>query len=248
MPPGASVSVDGKAAGTTPVYLTGLAAGSHALKVVAANHAPAELTVDVSGAGPPVPLRFDLQPLVARLQLESKPPDAVLEVDGERKGQTPVFALQLSAGTHRISVGKDGFRNWTRVVDARPGETVTLAAQLQPKGDPPPRDALRRQGWVLAGDLVELSPNVTPPRRVSASPPSYPAAAKKLHLRGTVTVELTVTEAGAVADARIVQSAGDILDHALLESVRAWRYEPAQTNGVKVKVRIRESQSFEPGA
>jgi TonB family protein len=57
-------------------------------------------------------------------------------------------------------------------------------------------------------------------------------------------VELTVTETGEVADPRVFRSAGDILDQAMLDAVRRWRYELADVNGVKVNVRIRESQSF----
>jgi TonB family protein len=57
-------------------------------------------------------------------------------------------------------------------------------------------------------------------------------------------VELTVTETGEVVDPRVVESAGEILDQALFDAVLQWRYEPADLNGLKVRVRIRESQVF----
>jgi TonB family protein len=63
-------------------------------------------------------------------------------------------------------------------------------------------------------------------------------------LQGSVTAELIVTESGDVVDPRIVESAGEVLDEAFLEAVRGWRYEPAEKNGVKVRVRIRERQTF----
>lgn len=53
-----------------------------------------------------------------------------------------------------------------------------------------------------------------------------------------------MTETGEVVEPRVVESAGEILDQALLDAVRRWRYEPADLNGLKVRVRIRESQAF----
>ncbi len=53
-----------------------------------------------------------------------------------------------------------------------------------------------------------------------------------------------MTETGEVVEPRVVESAGEILDQALLDAVRHWRYEPADLNGLKVRVRIRESQAF----
>jgi protein TonB len=106
------------------------------------------------------------------------------------------------------------------------------------------KEALRIGGWVQRGDLVEMGPGVTPPRKTSGDAARLPDAARKLRLKGTVTVQLTVTETGEVIDAHVVGSAGEILDQALLDAVRHWRYEPAELNGLKVKVRIRESQAF----
>ena len=63
------------------------------------------------------------------LLLRVQPEDAVITIDGERwdspEGGSRL-QLQLSEGTHRIEVRKDGHRPYTTTVDVRRGETVTL--------------------------------------------------------------------------------------------------------------------------
>jgi TonB family protein len=56
---------------------------------------------------------------------------------------------------------------------------------------------------------------------------------------------MIVTEEGTPIDLEIVESAGDILDQAVLESVATWRYEPAERNGEQVRVHWRVRQRFE---
>ncbi|HWW92327.1 MAG TPA: energy transducer TonB, partial [Vicinamibacteria bacterium] len=68
--------------------------------------------------------------------------------------------------------------------------------------------------------------------------------AQKQSLQGTVAVEMTVTEKGEPTDLRIVKSAGESLDGAVLAAVRDWRYTPAMKNGVKVQTRVRVEQTF----
>ena len=77
---------------------------------------------------------------------------------------------------------------------------------------------------------------VTPPRKISGNPPAYPDDARRMNLIGTVKVEMIVNERGEPTDIRVVGSAGQMLDRAVVEAVKAWRYEPATKRGVKVKV------------
>jgi TonB family protein len=148
-------------------------------------------------------------------------------------------------GGHDLRVESAGFRPWVRKVNASLGETVQVTARLERVDDPAARkEALRTGGWVQRGDLVELGPGVTAPQKISGDPAPSPDAARRLRLKGKVTVELTVTETGEVVDARVVESAGEILDQPLLDAVRHWRYHPADLNGLAVRVRIQESQTF----
>jgi eukaryotic-like serine/threonine-protein kinase len=120
-------------------------------------------------------------------------------------------------------------------VVARPKRTVTKSPP-RPQAPPPP---------VHEGDLVALGPGVTPPRKISGKTAYYPPAALEKRLQGKVVVELVVSEKGEPSDLRVVESAGSLLDKAVLDAIRTWRYEPAVMNGVKVRVRVQEGQSFE---
>ena len=83
---------------------------------------------------------------------------------------------------------------------------------------------------------MDLGPGVTPPVRIEGGPAPYPRRARELRQYGTVAVALIVDETGTPTDLRVVESAGAILDEAVLDAIRTWRFEPARKDGVKVKV------------
>ena len=244
-PTDTAVFVDGVLMGTAPLFLTPVPRGVHHVRVTREGFVPAELSLEVTGEGPPIPLRFTLQPATGTLRVESEPPRASVKLDGRDAGRTPMVGLSVMPGSHELRVESEGFRPWVRKINASLGETVEITAHLDRIDEPAARkEALRTGGWVQRGDLVEMGPGVTAPQKISGDPAPSPDAARRLRLKGTVTVELTVTETGEVVEPRVVESAGEILDQALLDAVRRWRYEPADLNGLKVRVRIRESQAF----
>ena len=71
------------------------------------------------------------------------------------------------------------------------------------------------------------------------------AAIAELQSRYPGIQERLLDETGAVQDPHVIESAGEVLDRAVLESVRRWRYEPARKNGVKVKTRIQVKTTFQ---
>jgi hypothetical protein len=66
----------------------------------------------------------------AKLQVESNPPGADIEVDGNFVGNTP-SDVQISEGDHTISVKKTGFKNWERKLKVNAGSSVHLSAELE---------------------------------------------------------------------------------------------------------------------
>jgi hypothetical protein len=71
----------------------------------------------------------------AKLQLESNPPGADIEVDGSFVGNTP-SDLQVSEGDHTVSVKKKGFTNWERKLKVSAGSNVHLNAELEKADNP----------------------------------------------------------------------------------------------------------------
>jgi len=61
-----------------------------------------------------------------------------------------------------------------------------------------------------------------------------------------VAVDMIITEEGAPIEIAVVESAGEVLNRALVDAVRGWRYEPARKNGVNVRVHWRVRQIFRP--
>lgn len=79
----------------------------------------------------------------------------------------------------------------------------------------------------------------TPPRsdaRYLSNPkPFYPRAARRRGMQGTVVLEVDVDVDGAPKKVEIEVSSGfRLLDIAALQTVRTWRFVPAQRNGVAV--------------
>jgi serine/threonine-protein kinase len=244
-PVGAQVWVDNMDAGRSPLALTGVRPGRHAIRVALPGFSSAELTLDAPAGAFAVPLRFTLQPVSAVLQVRSDPEGAEVLIDGQPRGTTPLESLPLPPGTHRVEMTRKGFVPWVQTVQARAGDRIPLLGRLQTQRSTAEiKEHLRSLGWVREGDFLEPGPDLTLPEKISGETAPYSEAASKLKLRGTVSIEMTVTEQGEPADLRVVESAGEILDDAVLAAVRNWRYTPAQKNGVKVRTRVRVEQTF----
>jgi hypothetical protein len=85
-------------------------------------------------------------PPAAKLQIDSTPPGADIEVDGSFVGSTP-SDVQVSEGDHTVIVKKSGFKNWERALKSSAGSNVHLSAELE-KADasgtnpsPPPTES-----------------------------------------------------------------------------------------------------------
>jgi TonB family protein len=248
-PPGAIVWVDDRELGPAPRSLQDLPSGRHTVRVAADGYAPAELSLELLEGTTPPPLRFVMEPITGRLDIQSDPPDAVVKVDGQAVGQTPLSGIQVGPGRHDVRLEKKGFLPGVQKVEARVGETVKVEARLQADDTrvsrpAPATSATPPPTWVAEGDLVQMDGSVLPPRKVTGDWAEYPKAARRLRLRGRVAIDMIIAEDGTPMELRVVESAGEILDQAVLEAVRKWRFEPARKNGVKVKVRWQAKQSF----
>ena len=66
----------------------------------------------------------------AKLQMESNPSGADIEVDGSFVGNTP-SDVQVADGEHTIAVKKPGFKDWERKMKVSGGSSVHLNAELE---------------------------------------------------------------------------------------------------------------------
>jgi PEGA domain len=69
-------------------------------------------------------------PSLAKIQVDSTPPGADIEVDGTFVGNTP-SEVQLAEGEHTVAIKKAGFKDWERMLKVSSGSTVHLSAELE---------------------------------------------------------------------------------------------------------------------
>jgi len=69
-------------------------------------------------------------PAAAKLQIDSIPPGADIEVDGSFVGNTP-SDVQIAEGEHTVVVKKSGFKNWQRALKSSAGSNIHLSAELE---------------------------------------------------------------------------------------------------------------------
>jgi hypothetical protein len=73
----------------------------------------------------------------AKLQIDSTPPGADIEVDGSFVGNTP-SEVQVAEGDHTVTVKKAGFKDWERKLKSSAGSSVHLGAELEKADNPNP--------------------------------------------------------------------------------------------------------------
>jgi hypothetical protein len=73
----------------------------------------------------------------AKLQIESSPPGADIEVDGSFVGNTPSDVL-VAEGDHTVVIKKTGFKNWERKLKSSAGSSVHIGAELEKADSPIP--------------------------------------------------------------------------------------------------------------
>ena len=223
-----------------------MAFGAHDVRVEKEGFLPLEDRFELIAGAAIEPLVFALQSARISLFLESVPAGAAVTIDGEHSGQTPLEDVELEPGQHEIQVSRRGYNSWRRVLVAQAGESVDLVARLRARAV---RTASKASAAASAPEapagLVELGPNDTPAKHISGRAPGYPPMARRLKQQGRVTIEFVVTEEGVPTELVVIESAGAILDKAVLDSLRKWRYEPAKRNNEPVRVKIRRAPALQ---
>lgn len=139
--------------------------------------------------------------------------------------------LPSPAGRGRVGAARPGRRGWGLAWDpAADGNAGSAAGGA-------------RNGAGEAGNGDGEGAGIG--RRSGGKTPEYPRLAREEGWEGTVSLELLVTDRGAVAEARVAKSSGHVaLDEAALEAARTWTFEPARRGGVATAARVRMPVTF----
>ncbi|MDQ3364381.1 MAG: PEGA domain-containing protein [Myxococcota bacterium] len=168
VPPGAVIEIDGRAVGlaTGGTYVVDdLAIGrDHVVVARLDDHEPAHVIVRPRAGATAV--RLELVAL-GRVELESEPSDAVVEIDGTARGSTPLTLTSLAPGaTVAVTFKRSGYRPATASVQVpRAGRRVRVVQPLEVSDElvrvrfvsTPPGAAI-----VPAGQLASIDRTYTP--------------------------------------------------------------------------------------
>ncbi len=149
-PAGATVFIDGKAAGVTPLTERDLSRGAHTVRVHRDGYQNEERRVTITEARPSQTLTFDLErvrpaarpaaraaapapPKTGRgsLRIDSRPAGAQVFLDGKLVGRTPLVLDSVASGDHPVYLELDGYRRWADTASVTPGEQKRVAASLE---------------------------------------------------------------------------------------------------------------------
>lgn len=122
---------------------------------------------------------------------------------------------------------------------AAPAPAPEPAAAATPS--PPPSPAAPASAGSTAGAAD------TPPTPLETPAPTYPAEAMRRGLGGQVRLRVTVAADGSVERLELAEGSGHReLDRAALETVRRWRFRPAQRGGQAVAAEVIVPLEFRP--
>ena len=154
-PSGATVFLDGKEQGTTPVAVREIDYGAHRIRLEHDGYAPVERSIVISASQPaqsiivplaearatasggtrsstPVPATpATLGHYSGTLIIESKPPGAKVYVDNKLTGTTPLSVQNVPAGSHAVRLERDGYRRWSSSVRVVAAERNRVTASLE---------------------------------------------------------------------------------------------------------------------
>jgi hypothetical protein len=151
-PSGATVLMNGREMGRTPLALRDLDTGTHTVRVVRDGYRAEERRVSISRSRPTTSLTFELErtrtmeagaatvagiasadseQFTGWLVIDSRPTGAHVFLDGRQIGTTPLSIGEVAAGEHAVRLELDGYRRWTASVRVVTGERNRITASLE---------------------------------------------------------------------------------------------------------------------
>ena len=127
-PRGASVTVDGRYEGLTPIEVAVAPGTTLGIRVFKVGYAPVERSVRVE-SGRERALSVELQALTGELLVTAEPDDAELWIDGKRAGAAN-RTITLPAVPHEIELRKEGYAGYRKTVIPQPGFSQELKVRL----------------------------------------------------------------------------------------------------------------------
>ena len=141
--PGAQILIDGQARGTTPMVVDGLPEGPHQVEIRADGLPPHSEQVFIR-AGQRATVSPDLRATGrGTLTVVADVEGALITIDGEVAGRSPVTVDDLGAGEHLVEASAPGHEHVTYTVAIEAGGRRALRVELPEEARPPGRLVIR---------------------------------------------------------------------------------------------------------
>jgi hypothetical protein len=149
-PAGASVVIDGKQRGATPLSLA-LAPGRHVLELVTEGDVRSIPVTITPGGQVSQFIEFPHTPsALGELQIRTEPAGAQVSVDGRPLGKSPLTAEGLTPGQHTVLLSNDLGEATPRVsIDAGTTQSLVVPMAATPRGAPV-------SGWIAVNAPIEV--------------------------------------------------------------------------------------------
>lgn len=149
-PPGASVRLDGRIVGQTPWRGTGQP-GRRQLDLTLDGFRDETRTVDAErGQRYEVTIVLSPESVGGVLTVSSVPPGAVVMLDGDVVGNTPLRGFQVDARSYVMELAKEGYERHLGRITVEDGQTMQRSITLLPaEGAETAGELVRWPGWAL---------------------------------------------------------------------------------------------------
>ena len=189
VPAGATVLVDGRELGLTPLVDQPIEAGKHQLRLLAERYLPHRQTLLVEGMEKSQSVEVALVPAWANIAISSIPVGATVLLDGKAVATTPAL-LRILQGEHQIGLQMPRHRSWRQSLSVSAGvhqnlEPIKLkpASGILTLSSTPASANVTVDGEYRGQTPLELSLEPGASHRVSIFKPGYSNAVRKLALK-----------------------------------------------------------------
>jgi len=211
----ALVTVDDATVGQAPFGPIELEPGTHSITVSAERYLPFADNLVVPGLGHSQVVDVQLVPRWANIDISSNPSGATVREGKTDLGTTPL-QVELSEGSHDLTIVHDGFSPWDGVIEVRANEDQSLPLiELQPANARLTVNSIPRGANVTVNGRyrgqsplkLDLSPGID--YRIGLSKAGYGATERQVRLRAAASESITVDLSARVGKLTVAASPAD---------------------------------------
>ena len=203
--------------------------GTHEIVCKLPGHRNSSKEIAINGSHKNSTLQLDApSPICGSLDINSKPADATVFIDGKEIGTTPL-QKECLIGNHSVTIKKSGYVDFEKKLSVEEGKIINETYTLIPGDNEPIYDSVEENPSFPGGDAALrtwLQKNLR-----------YPANALANGIQGRVLVSFIVNKDGSIVEPKIIRSVDPSLDKEAARIISSMpRWKPGRQRGKPVRV------------